>query len=179
MADDDTQRGSTDDVSEAPTTGVEEMSLDELREEGVIEHVGVSNFEPHHVETAQDAIDAPISAVFGDDWEFISDNIPDVTDRMVFAVANVAVGGVAFGYAAAVATSATIVVRVGTWWCWTDPFEVKDAQLQDVIECGTLRPGHHLHAADAGLCLQVQRYVAIEGGAQFFTPSVKFREVSR
>jgi chorismate mutase len=33
MADDDTQRGSTDDVSEAPATGVEEMSLDELREE--------------------------------------------------------------------------------------------------------------------------------------------------
>ena len=32
MADDDTHRGSGDDVSE-PTTGVEEMSLDELREE--------------------------------------------------------------------------------------------------------------------------------------------------
>ena len=32
MADDDTQRGSTDDVSE-PTTGVEEMNLDELRDE--------------------------------------------------------------------------------------------------------------------------------------------------
>ena len=32
MADDDTQRGSRDDVNE-PTAGVEEMSLDELREE--------------------------------------------------------------------------------------------------------------------------------------------------
>lgn len=28
--------------------------------------------------------DAPISAVFGDNWEFISENIPDVVDRMVF-----------------------------------------------------------------------------------------------
>jgi chorismate mutase len=34
MADDDTTRGSTDDVSDPePTPGVEEMSLDELREE--------------------------------------------------------------------------------------------------------------------------------------------------
>lgn len=29
-------------------------------------------------------LDAPISAVFGDDWDFIKDNIPDVVDRMVF-----------------------------------------------------------------------------------------------
>jgi chromosome partitioning protein len=28
--------------------------------------------------------DAPISAVFGDDWEFIVDNIPDIVDRMVY-----------------------------------------------------------------------------------------------
>ncbi|RDZ96640.1 ParA family protein, partial [Haloferax sp. Atlit-6N] len=28
--------------------------------------------------------DAPISAVFGDDWEFIAENIPDVVDRMVY-----------------------------------------------------------------------------------------------
>lgn len=28
--------------------------------------------------------DAPISAVFGDDWEFISENIPDILNRMVF-----------------------------------------------------------------------------------------------
>ncbi|MCG1004871.1 ParA family protein [Halobacterium noricense] len=28
--------------------------------------------------------DAPISAVFGDDWTFIATNIPDVVDRMVF-----------------------------------------------------------------------------------------------
>ncbi|WP_338756528.1 ParA family protein (plasmid) [Halobacterium salinarum] len=28
--------------------------------------------------------DAPISAVFGDDWEFIASNIPDVVDRMVY-----------------------------------------------------------------------------------------------
>jgi chromosome partitioning protein len=28
--------------------------------------------------------DAPISAVFGDNWEFIRDNIDDVVDRMVF-----------------------------------------------------------------------------------------------
>lgn len=29
-------------------------------------------------------VDAPISAVFGSDWEFIRDNIPDIVDRMVF-----------------------------------------------------------------------------------------------
>lgn len=29
-------------------------------------------------------VDAPISAVFGSDWEFIRDNIPNVVDRMVF-----------------------------------------------------------------------------------------------
>jgi chromosome partitioning protein len=28
--------------------------------------------------------DAPISAVFGSDWEFIRNNIPDVVDRMIF-----------------------------------------------------------------------------------------------
>lgn len=28
--------------------------------------------------------DAPISAVFGEDWSFIRDNIPDVVDRMVY-----------------------------------------------------------------------------------------------
>jgi chorismate mutase len=33
MADDDTTGRSTDDVTEEPTAGVEEMSLDELREE--------------------------------------------------------------------------------------------------------------------------------------------------
>jgi chromosome partitioning protein len=32
-----------------------------------------------------DVIDAPISAVFGDDWDFIRENIPNVLDRMVFA----------------------------------------------------------------------------------------------
>lgn len=28
--------------------------------------------------------DAPVSAVFGEDWEFISENIPDIVDRMIF-----------------------------------------------------------------------------------------------
>jgi len=32
----------------------------------------------------EDDIDAPISAVFGDDWEFIRDNIPDIVERMTF-----------------------------------------------------------------------------------------------
>lgn len=30
-------------------------------------------------------IDAPVSAVFGDDWEFIKENIPDIAERMTFA----------------------------------------------------------------------------------------------
>lgn len=29
-------------------------------------------------------VDAPISAIFGDDWEFIQENIPDVAERMIF-----------------------------------------------------------------------------------------------
>lgn len=29
-------------------------------------------------------VDAPISAIFGEDWDFIRDNIPDVIDRMVY-----------------------------------------------------------------------------------------------
>jgi chromosome partitioning protein len=33
---------------------------------------------------AGDAIDAPISAVFGDDWEFLRDNVDDLLDRMTF-----------------------------------------------------------------------------------------------
>lgn len=32
-----------------------------------------------------DDIDAPISTVFGDDWEFVKDNVPDILDRMTFA----------------------------------------------------------------------------------------------
>jgi len=38
-------------------------------------------------ETADDgvSIDAPISAVFGDDWAFLRDNIDDLLDRMTFA----------------------------------------------------------------------------------------------
>ncbi|MBV0926216.1 ParA family protein [Halomicroarcula limicola] len=31
------------------------------------------------------SIDAPISAVFGDDWEFLRDNIDDLLDRMTFS----------------------------------------------------------------------------------------------
>ncbi|QLD91183.1 aldo/keto reductase [Natronomonas salina] len=37
-------------------------ALEELKEDGKIDRIGVSNFEPEHLETAQDAIDAPIFA---------------------------------------------------------------------------------------------------------------------
>lgn len=37
-------------------------AFEELRTDGRIERIGVSNFEPHHLETAQDAIDVPIFA---------------------------------------------------------------------------------------------------------------------
>lgn len=36
------------------------------------------------IEDDIDDLDAPISAVFGDDWDFIRENIPDVVERMVF-----------------------------------------------------------------------------------------------
>ena len=37
-------------------------AFDELHDDGKIHNVGVSNFEPHHVETAMDALDAPLFA---------------------------------------------------------------------------------------------------------------------
>ncbi|MFC7155527.1 aldo/keto reductase [Halomarina halobia] len=37
-------------------------ALTELQDEGLIERIGVSNFEPEHLETAQDACEAPIFA---------------------------------------------------------------------------------------------------------------------
>lgn len=37
-------------------------AFQELHDDGLIEHVGVSNFEPHHVERAQAALDAPLFA---------------------------------------------------------------------------------------------------------------------
>jgi len=37
-------------------------AFDELVDRGLIDHVGVSNFEPHHVETAMDVLDAPVFA---------------------------------------------------------------------------------------------------------------------
>ena len=37
-------------------------ALEELKEDGKIDRIGVSNFEPEHLETAQDAVDAPIFA---------------------------------------------------------------------------------------------------------------------
>ena len=37
-------------------------AFEELYEDGVIDRIGVSNFEPSHIETARDVLDAPISA---------------------------------------------------------------------------------------------------------------------
>jgi diketogulonate reductase-like aldo/keto reductase len=37
-------------------------ALDEIRDRGWVEHVGVSNFEPRHLEEARDRLDAPIFA---------------------------------------------------------------------------------------------------------------------
>jgi diketogulonate reductase-like aldo/keto reductase len=37
-------------------------AFDELYEQGTISHIGVSNFEPHHVETAVETLDAPLFA---------------------------------------------------------------------------------------------------------------------
>ena len=37
-------------------------ALEELREDGLIERIGVSNFEPSHIERAQEVLDAPIFA---------------------------------------------------------------------------------------------------------------------
>lgn len=37
-------------------------AFDELVEDGTIDRIGVSNFEPHHLETAQEVTDAPIFA---------------------------------------------------------------------------------------------------------------------
>lgn len=45
---------------------------------------GVEALDLDDPEELVETIDAPISAVFGDDWDFIRENIPDVVDRMVF-----------------------------------------------------------------------------------------------
>ncbi|MEF8831461.1 MAG: aldo/keto reductase, partial [Halobacteriales archaeon] len=37
-------------------------AFDELREEGLIRHVGVSNFEPHNLDRAREVLEAPIFA---------------------------------------------------------------------------------------------------------------------
>jgi len=37
-------------------------ALDELRDAGMIDHIGVSNFEPSHLDRARDVLDAPIFA---------------------------------------------------------------------------------------------------------------------
>ncbi len=37
-------------------------AFEELRSDGIINHIGVSNFEPEHIETAQEILDAPIFA---------------------------------------------------------------------------------------------------------------------
>lgn len=37
-------------------------AFDQLREEGLIRNVGVSNFEPEHLDTARDVLDAPVFA---------------------------------------------------------------------------------------------------------------------
>jgi diketogulonate reductase-like aldo/keto reductase len=37
-------------------------AFDELYEQGTVRNVGISNFEPHHVETALDVLDAPLFA---------------------------------------------------------------------------------------------------------------------
>ena len=37
-------------------------AFDQLREEGLIQNVGVSNFEPEHIDTARDVLDAPVFA---------------------------------------------------------------------------------------------------------------------
>ena len=37
-------------------------AFDELVDRGLVDNVGVSNFEPHHVETAMDVLDAPVFA---------------------------------------------------------------------------------------------------------------------
>jgi len=52
----------------------------------VLDLAGTQNDIATHfgIDVTDDAIDAPVSAVFKDEWEFIRDNIDDVVDRMTF-----------------------------------------------------------------------------------------------
>jgi len=47
-------------------------------------HFGISIVDEETTTDGGVSIDAPISAVFGDDWEFLRDNIDDLLDRMTF-----------------------------------------------------------------------------------------------
>jgi len=53
----------------------------------LIDLAGVQNDLATHfgLEDIVDDIDAPISTVFGDDWQFVKDNVPNILDRMTFA----------------------------------------------------------------------------------------------
>jgi len=61
--------------------------LDHDKDVLLIDLAGVQNDLATHfgLPNIVDDIDAPISTVFGEDWEFVRDNVPDILDRMTFA----------------------------------------------------------------------------------------------
>lgn len=74
--------GKTTSTAHMGTAASQEHGLDVV----IIDLAGTQNDIATQFGLGEDVADpdAPISAVFGDDWDFIVSNIPDVVDRMVY-----------------------------------------------------------------------------------------------
>lgn len=75
--------GKTTSAAHVATAAAQEHDLDVV----LLDLAGTQNDLATHFGIAEEIAepDAPISAVFGDDWEFIVGNIEDIVDRMVYA----------------------------------------------------------------------------------------------
>jgi len=75
--------GKTTSAAHVATAAAQAHDLDVL----LLDLAGTQNDLATHFGIAEEVTepDAPISAVFGDDWEFITGNIDNIVDRMVYA----------------------------------------------------------------------------------------------
>lgn len=72
--------GKTTTTAHLATAAADHHDLDVV----LLDLAGTQNDLAAHYGITIDDLDAPVSAIFGDDWQFIVDNVDDVTSRMVF-----------------------------------------------------------------------------------------------